>query len=73
MTVAALAEDALILGERLAVLEPGDLGFGGGVNGAHHLGLVILPRVDESLLLLDRWGIWNQYINIVKPFIANII
>ena len=57
MTVTALTEDALILGQRLAVLEPGDLSFGGGVNGAHHLGLVVLARVDEGLLLLDRWGI----------------
>jgi hypothetical protein len=57
VTVATLAKDTLILGEWLAVLEPGDLGFGGGVDGANHLGLVVLAGVDERLLLLDRWGI----------------
>ena len=36
-----------------AVLEPADVGPGGGVDNADHLRLSTLARVDESLLLLD--------------------
>ncbi len=59
VSVAALAEDALILGQVLAVLEPGHLGLGGGVDDANDLRLVVLPGVDEGLLLFDPGRVWK--------------
>jgi hypothetical protein len=53
VTISALTEDSLILGEWKAVLEPGDFGLGRGVNDADDLRFVVLSGVDERLLLVD--------------------
>ena len=58
--VAPGADDALVFLEGQAVLEPLDLGFGGGVNDTDDLGFVVLPGVDEGLLLLNQGGIWKN-------------
>ena len=63
MPVPVVRDDALgavghVDGE--AVLVPGDLGAGRGVDDADDLGLVALAGVDEGLLLVDLGGVCKK-------------
>ncbi len=57
MPVASIHEDSVIFGQRLAILQPDNLGPGGGMNRTNDFRLVVLGCVNKILLLLNHGGI----------------